>query len=83
MIESIIALVYTFVLRALLFLPDAPSSMTFVTSAQTASGYISSVNQFFPISELLILLGVFIIFETVYFGYKIIYWIIKKIPTVS
>jgi hypothetical protein len=64
--------------------PDVslPSSIT--GSISTASGYISSLDAFFPVHELVIIfLVVFVAYEVAYFGYKLIMWVIRKIPGIS
>lgn len=49
-----------------------------------ASQLYTSVNSFLPISELIgVFLGVVVIYAGAYFTFKLIYWIIKRIPTQS
>lgn len=64
--------------------PDVslPSGMT--SSISTASGYISALDFFVPVHELLfIAFSVFFLYETTYFIYKLIMWVVRKIPMIS
>jgi len=62
---------------------DASLPTAITTSITTASGYMSALSDFVPITTILSLLGFSLLFETGYFVYKVAYWIIKKIPTIS
>ena len=64
-------------------LPDVSLNSGFATSITTASGYLSALNIFLPITSILAILGVFVTYETGYFAFKFIYWLIKRIPTQS
>jgi len=46
-------------------------------------GIISSLDPIFPIATLFICLSIIISIEVAIFGYKVIMWLIKKIPTIS
>lgn len=60
------------------------SDVTGIGSAITiASNYLHGLNIFLPVTQILAVLSVVIAYETGYFGFKIIYWIIKRIPTQS
>ena len=64
--------------------PDVslPSGLT--ASIGNASGYASAIDDFFPVHELVaVLIGVFLVYEAAYFAYKLIMWVIKKIPTIN
>ena len=64
-------------------LPDVSLTSSVSTSIASASNYLSALNSFIPITTLLSMLGVFVLYETGYFTFKLIYWIIKRIPTQS
>jgi len=50
----------------------------------SASQAISSIDRFFPVHEMVALLvGVFIVYEVALFTYKLIMWVIRKIPGIS
>jgi len=55
----------------------------FLASVTTASTYISSVNTLLPVTTLLTIFGLFLAFEAIYFTYKLIMWLIKKIPFIN
>lgn len=84
---GIIEVIYLFVYAITAIIrvaPDVslPSGMT--NSIATASGYISAIDDFFPVHELIYtLVAVFIVYETAYFAYKLIMWVIRKIPGIS
>jgi hypothetical protein len=60
------------------------SEISSIGSAVTvASSYLHGLNIFLPVTDILAILFVIIVYETGYFGFKIIYWIIKRIPTQS
>ncbi len=63
---------------------DVSISSTVTGTISTASGYISSLNDFIPVVELLYVLTVmFLVYEVAYFGTKLINWVIRKIPGIS
>lgn len=64
-------------------LPNVPIQSTFVTSVNTASGYVSSMNFVVPIDTIISILLFSIGFEVAYLLYKVIYWVIKRFPTQS
>lgn len=65
------------------FLDNVTLDNDFISSVTTASTYISAFNTLLPITTLLTIFGLFLAFETVYFTYKLIMWLIKKIPTIN
>jgi len=86
-IDFFIAIVYAFVYAitsVFRLAPDValPSGLT--ASIANASGYASAIDSFFPVHELVaVLIGVFLVYEAAYFAYKLIMWVIKKIPTIN
>jgi len=85
--DAFLSLIYFFVFvitSPLRLLSDVSISPSFLTSINTAKGYIASIDPFLPLSNALIpVLGILITYETGYFGYKIIMWIVKRFPTQS
>ncbi|KKM77507.1 hypothetical protein LCGC14_1369370 [marine sediment metagenome] len=75
-----VILAITAPLRAL---NDVSLDSNFTQSIDTANSYLSVFNSLLPIATLLTIFGIFITFETLYFTYKILMWVIKKIPTVN
>lgn len=64
-------------------LPNVSLDGNFATSVNTASTYISAFDTFIPVGTLLTIFGIFIVYELSYFSYKLIMWVIKKIPTIN
>lgn len=66
-------------------LPNISINSSIGTSISTASGYISGVYSFIPAItiSLLAIIAFDILFESSYLLYKIIYWIIRRLPTQS
>lgn len=48
-----------------------------------ATHYVANVNQFFPLSTLFSVLAIIIGIEVVIASYKVIMWVIRRIPTQS
>lgn len=64
--------------------PDVSLPFGLTASISTASEYVSSLDAFFPVHELVtVLIGVFLVYESAYFAYKLIMWVIRKIPMIS
>ena len=87
MITTAILLLIYIVLSPLILLitilPDVALNGGIATSITTASAYLSALNTFLPVSTLIVILGTFTAYELGYFSFKLIYWIIKRIPTQS
>jgi len=84
MIVNLIIYFFVAVLSGfLLILPDITSTSAIASSITAASGYLSALAQFLPIGTTLLILGFDLIFETGYFAFKVIYWIIRRFPTQS
>jgi len=64
-------------------LPDVALPAGFTSSIATASGYISSVNSVAPISTMLSVLGAMIAVEVAVILYRILVWVLTKIPGIS
>lgn len=87
MIVSIILKLVVFLISGLLlpftFLPDVtlPSGVT--TALGDLSTALANISAIFPVSDLLTALGILLGVELAIFGYRVIMWIIKRIPTQS
>ena len=82
----ILGVIYLFVvgLEALLSpLGTVTLDPQFALSIQHALPYIQSLSLIFPVSTLFAIIAFDVLFETAYFGYKVIKWIYQKIPGVS
>lgn len=86
-IDAFLFIIFAFVfaLTAIFRLaPDVTLPAAATDAIATASGYISAVNAFFPVDTLVfVFLGIFLVYEGAYFGYKLVMWVIRKIPTIS
>jgi len=85
-ITALLNLVYVFIqliLSPLALLGDVSLSSSFSSSIATAGGYYNSLNAILPMDTMITILGVFLAIEGAYVVYKIIMWIIKKIPTLN
>jgi len=86
-IDAILSVIHGFIyaLTAIFrILPDVSLPPNIAQSVATPVALAVSINDFFPVVETLaIFVGVFVVYEVAYFGYKIIMWIIRKIPGIS
>lgn len=66
-------------------LPGLSSTSFFGTIINTASQYISTIHTFLPYStiSLVAIIGFDMVFESGYFFFKVIYWVIRRFPTQS
>jgi len=83
---AILEIIYAFIFAItspLRLLDDVALNSNFATSIHTASGYYHSLNDILPIDTMLTILGISLLFEGLYLTYKLIMWVIKKIPTIS
>jgi hypothetical protein len=71
------------IVQLIALLPDVSNISTIGTAITTASQYLTGLNSFLPVTTLLAIFSAFLIYETAYFSFKIIYWVIKRIPTQS
>jgi len=90
-ITALLNLVWISLLAAtapLRLLADAVAPTGIVNVISTVSGYVSmfvdsGILQSTTIATILSILAFNILFETGYLSYKVLYWVIKKIPTIS
>lgn len=61
-------------------LADVVMATDFSNAITTANGYLSSVNTFIPVDTIVQILVVFLAIETGVLTYKLIMWVIKRIP---
>jgi hypothetical protein len=83
LILNLIYLVVAALLSPITLLPNVVLNSGFGASITTGMGYLMSFDFIFPVGTLISLLGISVSIEVAYFAYKIIMWIIKKIPTVN
>jgi hypothetical protein len=58
-------------------------SSNFTTAILNAGGYYNSLNTILPMDTMIQILGVSLAIEGIYFIYKVVMWVIKKIPTIN
>jgi len=64
-------------------LPTASLPFSLTSAISSASGYLTSLDSVLPMTVIISTFTFFLLFEGGYLTYKVIYWIIKKIPTIS
>lgn len=85
-LDNFIQLVYgavyaiTYPIRALPVV-ELPQGIT--DSISNVGGYLASLNDILPIDTILNILGIYLAIELALFTYKLIMWVIKRIPTQS
>lgn len=81
---NLIAFVIIGVLNFFLnFLPPIQPTSDIAVAIAAMSGYISSISTIIPVTTLIVIIGIDIAIEGAILGYKVIMWIIKKIPTLN
>lgn len=81
---ALIKIIYILVTIAVLpitALSDVALSTDFSAGIVNAKNYIIPLNMVLPIPTIAGIFAVFVLYETGYFGYKIIMWIIRRLPT--
>ena len=70
----------TYPLRAL---SDVSLSSNFTSSIETANNYIAGLNFILPLPTLITIIGLFLGIEVFILAYKLINWLIRKIPSIN
>lgn len=67
------------------FVLFAPVSLDneFATALQTAQNYIGTFDKFLPVDTIYHVVGLVMAIELILAGYKLVMWIIRRIPTQS
>lgn len=71
------------VLSPMRLLDDATLPAGLTTALASVSDYLSSVNTFVPVDSFLTIAGILLTIESAIFTYKLIMWLIKKIPLIG
>lgn len=85
-ITAIINLIYAFVYlitSPMRLLPAVTLPSDFTTAITTAGGYAQGLNAILPINTIIFVFGIFALYEAGYFSWKLLNWVIRKIPTIS
>ncbi len=64
-------------------LSDVTADSSIVSAIASAKSVFAIIDPFFPVGTLLTVIGIFLAIETYVFTYKLIMWVIKKIPTIN
>jgi hypothetical protein len=67
------------------FLPAVSSNSAFGSAIATGSSYLSAIHSFIPLLTitLLAIIAFDVLFESAYLLFKVVYWVIRRIPTQS
>lgn len=67
------------------WLPDVSANSAFGTAISIGSSYISAIHSFIPLLTitLLAIIAFDVLFESAYLLFKVVYWVIRRIPTQS
>jgi hypothetical protein len=83
---AILEIIYLFI-KALEYpiksLPDVSLPSNIASAISSAGGYLASFDLIFPVSTFLTIFGLILTIEAAILVYKIVMWLIKKIPTIS
>ena len=71
------------IVKLLGFLPVWTLPEEFISSLQSVSGYVGVVDNFLPTGTFFLIIGLMLALEGTIMVYKIIQWVIKKIPGIS
>jgi hypothetical protein len=85
-ITGLLSVIYVFILGItypLRILSDVSLPSEITSAITTASGYYHSLDVILPMDTMIQILGVSLTFEGLYLIYKLIMWVIKKIPGIN
>lgn len=74
---------YPFLVGITNALPSVDQTSGFATAVQSMSPYLSTLAQVLPVATILLIVTFDVVFEGAYKVYQVVYWLIKKIPTIS
>jgi len=64
-------------------LSDVSANSTFVQGITNSTHYLATFNNFVPLSDIVIVLSLIISIEIILASYKIIMWVVRRLPTQS
>ena len=82
-ILNLVFMFLTILLSPLTLFGDVTLPSSFATAITNTSGYYNSLNAILPVDTMLTILGLSLAIEGAYLTYKIIMWVIAKIPTLN
>jgi len=77
------AIIANFILSPILNHEDAQLPTELVNAMNNVVTFYNTISPLFPIGTLLAIIGIIVMIEVAIFIYKGVYWLIKKIPTIS
>jgi len=80
---NILYFIISLLLAPIASFSDVTLSSSFTSAITTAGGYLHSLNAILPVDTMLTILGVSLTFELAYLTFKIIMWVLRKIPTIN
>lgn len=81
--NAFLIFVFTIVNGLVGLLPGVTASSGFSAGIHTAAEYMSGINVIVPVDTLLTILFFLVAFEAAYLLFKVIYWVIRRLPTQS
>lgn len=72
-----------FILTPIINSTDVTLPADIASSITSASNYIRNVDNIFPVATMLLILASYLIIEAGVGIYKLIMWLVKKIPTIN
>lgn len=75
--------VISLLLTPISLLADVTLNGNFASSLTTASGYYHALNSILPVDTMLIIFGISLTFELAYLTFKVIMWVLAKIPFIN
>jgi hypothetical protein len=64
-------------------LGSIPDNSAIIAGINTFGGYLSPLSNILPLGTILLILAFEVVFETAYFGYKVIRWVYQKLPFIN
>ena len=80
---NIIYACLSFLLLPITALPDVVLSGNLASAVATGNNYLSSLDSFVPVGSLILILSTMLGIEVFILSYKLIMWVVKKIPTIN
>ena len=71
------------VISPIRLLPDVTANSNITAGVISTGKYLAGANVYFPVDTILEILGFVIAFEIAFLAYKIIMWVLRKIPGIA
>lgn len=80
---NLIFIVLSFILTPISLLGDVSLPANFTIAITNSAGYYNSLNTLLPMDTMIQILELSLAIEGAYLTYKLIMWVIQKIPTIN